>query len=116
MSAMKAPVVLLFVGALLLGVGTFTKSWYAMSERGFSLHAGLRSAEMCGMGEGDECKSITYVSEIKNARRGKEVAMAISGLIAFIMGMIAMILAAITAGTSLNKPANKTLGVLTIVA
>ncbi|HUS27185.1 MAG TPA: hypothetical protein VMZ53_01715 [Kofleriaceae bacterium] len=91
---MKPVVIVLFVGALFLLVGSFTKSWITMSEGDkFSVHAGLRGIEMCGRGE---CESRSYLDHIDKAK-GKELGMALGGAIAAGWGLLAAIMCAIGA-------------------
>jgi len=80
--------IVLFVGALLVGIGSVTKSWFAMSEHDASAHAGLFSYEFC---EEDHCDSETYIKELKHAH-GRQLVATAAGLGATAAGIAVAVL------------------------
>jgi len=68
--------IVLFVGALLIGIGSATKSWFGMNEHDMSAHAGLFSFEFC---EEDHCESQSYLKDLKHAH-GRQLVATFAGL------------------------------------
>lgn len=106
-------VALLFVGAVLLAVGTFTRSWVTADGDTMSLHVGLRDVELCTSGD---CTSFTYISMLERSSRERDVAVAVTGIAAFVLGALAMVLAVVTAGLVLARVPKSVLGVLTLIS
>src|SRR5262245_43741363 len=105
-----APVIaLLIVGALLLEVGAFTRSWVTAGRGDFSFNMGLNDGKACG--GGDECQTVAYTEMLTKSKRGRDVAMAATGMATFGLSILAMIFAVIFAITFITKTPKSVLGV-----
>jgi len=103
---------LLFVGVLLLAISVFTRGWVTSGEDDVSFGIGLRDAKACHK---DDCETFSYTKLIKDSHRGRDVAMAVTGLATFSWGIIAMIIGAITGILYVTRNPKNVLAVLSIV-
>jgi len=112
MKPLKPVVIVLFVAALFLLIGAFTKSWITADKGGGSMHMGLRSAEFCME---SHCESQSFLEHL-DRMHGKELGVALGGAIASGWGTLCAIMLAI-AGILIvtGKGAKKVFGVLAIV-
>lgn len=91
MKPLKPVVIVLGVATLFLLIGAFTKSWITMGHGDYTVHAGLRSVEMCGE---SHCKTEGFLDHVDRLK-GKELGMALGGAIAAGWGFLCAVMCGI---------------------